>query len=182
MGSAKPLLRLRGETLLARAVRAARGGGADAIFVVAGGPDESAREGVVREARATGADAIVNPAWREGVSTSIRAGLGAVRGDPKMDGAIFLAADQPFVQAEDLLRLVSAWDRGALAAADYGNGVIGIPAIFSRVHFAALDRLTGDAGARRILESEKSAVRRVPMPSAAIDVDLPEEARRRGIV
>jgi len=37
MGKPKPLLRLRGETLLARAVRAAREGGCAPVFVVVAG-------------------------------------------------------------------------------------------------------------------------------------------------
>jgi len=182
MGRAKPLLLLRGETLVARAARAARGGGAGVVFVVAGGPDETAREGVIREAGAAGADVIVNPGWREGISTSIRAGLAAVESDPRIDGVIYLAADQPFVEAEDVGRLISAWEAGApIAAADYGNGEAGVPALFGRRYFSALDGLEGDEGARKIVASERAAARLVPMPSASIDVDTPDDRLRWGL-
>jgi CTP:molybdopterin cytidylyltransferase MocA len=50
-----------------------------------------------------------------------------------------------------------------------------------RPYFPALKRLDGDAGAKRILESERGSVRLVAMPSAAIDVDSPDDCRRWGI-
>jgi molybdenum cofactor cytidylyltransferase len=116
------------------------------------------------------------------MSVSIRAGLAAIEGDPSVDGVLFLAVDQPFVEAGDLSRLISASESGApIAAADYGNGAVGIPALFLRPYFPALKRLDGDAGAKRILESERGSVRLVAMPSAAIDVDSPDDCRRWGI-
>jgi molybdenum cofactor cytidylyltransferase len=196
MGRPKPLLRLRGESLLARMVRAARDGGCAGVWVVAGhstvGPKDGAASDagletdaaaeIVREARAACAAVVPNPDWRQGMSVSIRAGLAAIEGDPSVDGVLFLAVDQPFVEAGDLSRLVSASKSGApIAAADYGNGAVGIPALFRRSYFPALKRLDGDAGAKRILESERDSVRLVAMPSALIDVDSPDDCRRWGI-
>jgi molybdenum cofactor cytidylyltransferase len=196
MGRPKPLLRFRGETLLARAARAARDGGCAGVWIVTGhsiagakdaaaggtGPETDAAAEIAREARATFAAVVPNPDWRQGMSASIRAGLAAVEGDPSVDGVLFLAADQPFVEAGDIARLISSSESGArIAAADYGNGAVGIPALFPRPFFPALERLDGDSGARRILESERDSVRLVAMPSAAIDVDSPDDCRRWGI-
>jgi len=183
MGRPKPLLRLHGETLLARAVRAARAGGCARVFVVVAGGSHSGsgESAILSEARASGADVVVNEASREGVASSIRAGLAAAEGDPSIGGVLVLAVDQPFVGPEDVARLIAGPEEGdAISAADHGNGIAGIPAVFPRRCFPALGRLRGDSGARGIIESEKAA-RRVPMPSAAIDVDSPEDCRRRGI-
>jgi len=182
MGRAKPLLRLRGETLLARAARAAREGGCAPVFVVvaADSSSGSGEAAIPSEGRASGAGIVVNPGWSEGVASSIRAGLAAVESDPSIEGVLILAVDQPFVEPEDVARLIAGSQGGhAIAAADYGNGVAGIPVIFPRRSFPALGRLRGDSGARGIIESGKAA--RVPMPSAAIDVDSPEDCRGRGI-
>jgi molybdenum cofactor cytidylyltransferase len=178
-------------------VRAARDGGCAGVWVVAGhspvGPKDGAASDagrgetnaaaeIVREARSALAAVVPNPDWRQGMSVSIRAGLAAIEGDPSVDGVLFLAVDQPFVEAGDLSRLISASESGApIAAADYGNGAVGIPALFLRPYFPALKRLDGDAGAKRILESERGSVRLVAMPSAAIDVDSPDDCRRWGI-
>ena len=183
MGTPKPLLRLRGETLLARAVRAVRAGGCAFVVVVVPGEPSSAsgESATLSEARSSGALVVANPGWSEGVASSIRAGLAAVEGDPSILGVLVLAVDQPFVEPEDVARLISGSQGAeAIAAADHGNGIAGIPALFPRRCFPALGRLRGDSGARGIIESEKAA-RRVPMPSAAIDVDSPEDCQRRGI-
>jgi CTP:molybdopterin cytidylyltransferase MocA len=184
MGRPKSLLRLRGETLVARAVRATRDGGCAPVVVVVAGDSSSGwgDPAIPSQARARGAEVVANPGWSEGVASSIRAGLAAVEGDPSIGGILILAVDQPFVEPEDVARLIEGSEGGeAVAAADHGNGVAGIPAIFPRRHFPTLGRLRGDAGARAIIEAEKDAARRVPMPSAAIDVDSPEDCRRRGI-
>jgi molybdenum cofactor cytidylyltransferase len=191
MGRPKPLLRFRGESLLARTVRAARDGGCAAVWVVtrgepaaggnAAGPTGDSAA-IIEEARAERAIVVASPEWWQGISASIRAGLAAVEGDPSVDGVLFLAADQPFVEAEDIARLISASESGApIAAADYGNGAVGIPALFRRPYFPALERLEGDSGAKSVLQSERDSVRLVTVPSAAIDVDSPDDCRRWGI-
>jgi len=183
MGKPKPLLLLRGETLLARAVRAAREGGcAPVVVIVRGEPSSGSGEwATLSEARSSGAEVVANPGWSEGVASSIRAGLAAVEGDPSIGGVLVLAVDQPFVEPEDVARLIAGSQGSeAIAAADHGNGIAGIPALFPRRYFPALGRLRGDSGARGIIAAEKAA-RRVPMASAAIDVDSPEDCRRRGI-
>jgi molybdenum cofactor cytidylyltransferase len=196
MGRPKPLLRFRGESLIARAARAAREGGCAGVWVVtrhstierndgaasdAGQETDTAAE-IVREARMALAAVVPNPDWRRGMSASIRAGLAAVKNDPSIEGVLFLAADQPFVEAGDIAHLIAASEAGGpIAAADYGNGSVGIPALFTRPYFPALERLDGDSGAKRVLESERASVRRVAMPSAAIDVDSPDDCRRWGI-
>ena len=50
-----------------------------------------------------------------------------------------------------------------------------LPAIFPRSMFQALARLRGDTGARALLRRNSDRLVRVPMPSAAIDIDTPED-------
>lgn len=50
-----------------------------------------------------------------------------------------------------------------------------MPAIFPRSQFPALMALRGDRGAQTLLRSPKSHVSAVPMPSAAMDIDTPED-------
>ena len=105
---------------------------------------------------------------------------------PGAPGAVLvMLADQIAVTVEDLRRLVASWRRNpaAISAATYG-GVLGVPAVFPRRCFAALGELRGDQGARLLIQREWDTLARVPMPNAAIDIDVPEdllevEARRR---
>ena len=87
-----------------------------------------------------------------------------------------MLADQPAVTADDLRRLVNTWLRqpNCIVAAQYA-GTAGVPAIFPREDFAALSTLRGDAGARALLQRAGDRLVRVPLPSAAIDIDTPED-------
>ncbi|MGH8309476.1 MAG: nucleotidyltransferase family protein, partial [Steroidobacteraceae bacterium] len=120
------------------------------------------------------ASVIVNREWSEGIASSIRAGIARLPGS--CDGALIVLADQAAVTTEDLRRLCGAWRRQPefIVAAQYG-GITGVPAIFPRTSFADLGALRGDRGAQLLLHRNPDRVVRVPMPSAALDVDTPED-------
>ena len=95
---------------------------------------------------------VVNQDWREGLGSSIRAGV--ARLPPTCAGALLLLADQPAVSADDLRRLAGTWRRQPqyIAAALY-SGAVGVPAIFPRSLFPELMQLRGDARARALLRA-----------------------------
>src|SRR5437660_11402057 len=111
---------------------------------------------------------------REGLASSIRAGVARI--PPACTGVLLLLADQAAVTAEDLRRLAGTWRKQPqyIAAALYA-GTSGVPAIFPRSAFRDLAELRGDVGARVLLRRSADRVVRVPMPSAAPDVDTPED-------
>lgn len=117
---------------------------------------------------------IVNRQWREGMASSIRAGI--ARLPPSCAGVMLVLADQACVATEDLRRLAGAWRRQPLciAAASYG-ATTGAPAIFPRHVFAELAGLRGDCGARALLKRHADRLVRVPMASAAFDLDTPDD-------
>jgi CTP:molybdopterin cytidylyltransferase MocA len=117
---------------------------------------------------------VVNQEWREGVASSIRTAV--ARLPATCSGVMLLLADQAAVSADDLQRLAGSWRKQPqyIAAAVYA-GTIGAPAIFPRASFRDLAQLRGDAGARSLLRRNPDRIVRVPMPSAAIDVDTPED-------
>lgn len=118
------------------------------------------------------ATVVVNQNWREGLASSIRAGIERLPGS--CSAAMLVLADQPTVSAADLQRLADAWRRApqCIAAAQYG-GVTGAPVIFPRSDFGALRELRGDRGAQLLLRRYEERVIKVPMPAAAIDIDTP---------
>jgi len=119
----------------------------------------------------------INRDWELGLSSSIRAGLARMPGTA--DAVLILLADQPSVSTEDLRRLVGAWRRQPdyIAAAQYG-ATTGAPAIFPGWCFRELTELRGDRGAGALLQRHADRVVRVPMASAAVDVDTPEDLLR----
>ena len=169
-GSAKQLVRVAGRPLLHLAVtRAAEVTGQALIVVLGAGAAELAP--LLKHSPGS---VIVNQDWREGLASSIRAGV--ARLPVSCSGVMLLLADQVAVSADDLRRLARAWRKQPLciAAAQYA-GTSGAPAIFPRSTFRELAELRGDVGARALLRRSSDRVIRVPMPSAAIDVDTPED-------
>jgi molybdenum cofactor cytidylyltransferase len=117
---------------------------------------------------------VVNRDWNEGLGASIRAAVRSLPGS--CSGALLLLADQAAITSADLQRLADVWRRNprALVAAQY-SGSHGLPAIFPRGEFAALLRLRGEDGIRALLHSPSANLIGVPMPSAAVDTDRPED-------
>jgi len=169
-GSPKQLVRLGGRPLLHTVVtRAAEISGNALIVVLGAGAEELAP--LLRHSSGT---LVINREWREGLASSIRAGIVAL--PAACTGALLLLADQPAVTAHDLRRLAGTWRKQPqyMAAALYA-GTVGVPAIFPRTVFPELAALRGDAGARAVLRRGTDTLMRVPMPSAALDVDTPED-------
>ena len=134
-----------------------------------------------------GLDVLVaeNPLWREGLSTSLRAGLDALdppgAGGSAVDAVLFTTCDQPHVTAATLRAVLAAHEatRPPVVACAYA-GAVGIPALFDRTLFAELRALRGDAGAKRVIEGHRAALVTVPAPEAALDVDTAADANGLG--
>ncbi len=168
-GEPKPLAIFRGQSFLRHAIAAATSAGCDPVVVVLGhraSEIEAALSGVECEFT-------TNPEWREGMSTSIRSGLQClVALDHDIEAALFLASDQPLVDANALRELIllhRAKEKPIVASA-YSD-TLGIPALFARTYFPALLELRGDRGAKDLLLSKPDDVASFSCPQAATDID-----------
>lgn len=167
MGGPKALVRFQGETLLHRAARAALEAGCSPVVAVVGNWDPDLDGLEVRS--------IFNPEAREGMASSIRAGIAALPQDAAT--VLILTVDQPSADAALLRRLLdlAAADPGRPAACAYA-GTLGIPAVFPRRLFPELLALHGDRGAKPILLQEHAAT--LPFPEGEADLDTPQDLRR----
>jgi molybdenum cofactor cytidylyltransferase len=171
----KPLARLGPRSLLAHAVGAAAAGGLRPVVVVVGYRAED-----VAAAAGPMVRLVENPDWEEGMSTSLRAGLAALAGDEGVVAAAVALADQPRIGPEAYRRVTAAHrDGAALVVATYA-GVRGHPVVIGREHWPEAMSLSGDAGARTLLE--KYDVVEVPCDDtgSADDVDTPEDLENLG--
>jgi len=122
---------------------------------------------------------VVNPDWKTGMASSIRAGVAALLGaEPGIDAVLVAPCDQPALSA-GAIDVLWALHRasGRTAAARY-SGRNGAPAIFGRGDFGRLLGLSGDEGARMMLNSDSEKVSTVEMPELALDLDTPDDVRR----
>lgn len=172
-GSPKQLVRVDGRPLLHAAVARAVEVAGHAVSVVLGAHAAD----LAPLLRHSAASIVINREWSEGMASSIRAGVARLPGS--CGGVMLVLADQAAVTAEDLRRLATAWRRQPdyIVAAQYG-ATLGAPAIFPATSFRELGELRGDRGAQPLFKRNPDRVVRVPMESASIDIDTPEDLLR----
>jgi CTP:molybdopterin cytidylyltransferase MocA len=121
---------------------------------------------------------VINPDWARGLASSLSVGLSAFLADDSCKAVLVTLADQPLVDAAALRRLIAPFnDRHRIVASAYDDA-IGVPALFAREHLDDLKRLTGDRGAGSWLRARQNEVTRVPLYSAAFDIDRPSDVAR----
>jgi molybdenum cofactor cytidylyltransferase len=130
--------------------------------------------GVGGQLAALGCDVTVCPDADSGMAASL---THAIRHSLPSNPQAWLVAlgDMPYVDPATLRRLVDALAAGAGIAAPVLDGRRGNPVGFGAVHLDALLALSGDAGARRLLQT--FPVTEVPVDDPGIfrDIDLPED-------
>lgn len=157
----RPLVTAAVETALAAPV--------DTVVVVVG-----AQAALVRRTL----DAIATPRlgiveceeWSIGQSASLRAGIAALPIDA--EGVLVFLGDMPLVPAILAEQLTEAIKAGACAATVSFKGRPAHPIAFSRSLFGEIGTVTGDRGARHLLEGRPDVVRLVTTdPGSVFDVD-----------
>lgn len=119
---------------------------------------------------------VVNPAWADGLSASVRAGLDAV--GPTAEAALFVLADQPHLTPQMVSALVARFRRSrAPIVAPLAGGQRGAPALFSRALFDELRAVRGDRGGRDLIARHPDLIAAVELPDAAplADIDTPDD-------
>ncbi len=189
LGQPKQLLRVRSsfedetntaesEILLDRTLRIALAARFNPVFVVLGAHAEM----IQNTAQLVGGTILRNPAWQDGMASSIRCGMDAVLEQrPAISGLLLLVCDQPALTHKHLQALLAA-HRAApeeIIASRYAERpeipVTGVPILAPRSIFPELAALTGDHGAREILRSGKYGIVEIPFPLGAWDIDSPED-------
>lgn len=108
----------------------------------------------------------------KGMAASLTHGL---RASGSADGWIIALGDMPFVQPDTIRRLVRALAQGADIVVPSYKGIRGNPVGFSRVHLERLLQLSGDAGARQLLQVYPVTEVAVDDPGIHRDIDRPAD-------
>ncbi len=160
-----------GKPMVARVVDAALASAARPVIVVTGHEAEKVRAALAGRAAAF----VHNADFAQGISTSIRAGVGALPADAA--GVLVCLGDMPATSPEDLGRLIGAFEAGgADICVPVAGGRRGNPALFARELFDALGRLSGDEGARRLIATHAGPIREVALAGTGTLTDLDTEA------
>lgn len=168
MGQPKQLLMYKGSSLLKRAIEAGVRSKCGPISVLLGANHEI----LVAEINKEPVDIIINPLWKEGMATSIKAGMEKLMETNLPDQVIFMLCDQPFADENILNALIMAQEESGkpIIACGY-NGTVGVPVLFDQKFLPLLLKLKGKEGAKNLLFQFSREVTEIPFPFGHIDID-----------
>ena len=179
MGRPKLTIPLDGVPMLERVLETLRRSTVDRVVVVLG-----ANEGEVRaRVRFEGEMVVVNQGFADGMSSSLRLGLESVR---EAEAAIIVLGDQPFVLPATIDTLVAEHraSRATIVVPTF-HGKRGNPVLFHRSIFPQIARVSGDVGAKSVVQTNASDVLEVEVADRGVLVDfdtpsdLPRESKVR---
>jgi molybdenum cofactor cytidylyltransferase len=165
LDSPKQLLRWGNEYLINHMINIANASSIQQLYVVLGSRFEQIQPVIDSQ------DAVIvrNPDWQKGLSSSIKAGLSVIADD--MQGAFILLVDQPFLTAELLDRMIVRFSQAdAQAIAPRVNGQQCNPVLFRREVFEDLMKVSGDKGAKAMLD--QFTIEWVDWPDERLRMDI----------
>jgi len=136
-------------------------------------PDRPARNAALAGLRAT---VLPVPDATEGMSASLRRSA-QWAGDMDLVALMLVPGDMPDLTSADFGRLITTFAADPLTPlrATGQDGTPGHPVLFPTTLFPALAALTGDQGARAILQTHAPRIIALPNDHALTDLDTPED-------
>ncbi|QKZ11597.1 NTP transferase domain-containing protein [Spirosoma sp. KUDC1026] len=169
LGQPKQLLAIDQTTLIRHMAQQALALEAGPVTVVLGGNQEQ----IQPELDQLPVHVAPNTNWQSGLASSIQTGLQSLQSS-SFDAFLILLTDQPYVTTKLLQQLIDTyWQTGrGIVACRYGDtGPLGVPALFARRYEAEFAELTGDIGARKLIQHYQNDCADVLFPQANIDLD-----------
>ena len=174
MGKVKQLLNINGESMLIRVIKTAFDSQCFPIVVVLG----ANKAQIVPELEDAPITIIDNPAWQEGMASSVKMGLvGVYMTQKAIDAVIYLTSDMPFVSIALIKKLIAEAEKDenvTIVASKYENQ-LGIPTLFKRNHFNELLDLNGEHGAKKVILNNMASTVSVDFEAGKYDIDTPED-------
>ena len=175
MGKSKAVLTMGDKTFLRHVIDSTKLSGVEDIVVVLGRGMAEIRRGVALD----DVKVVENREYERGMSTSIHAGLLAVRAESE---AILVAlADQPLVKPSTIQLLLDEYRRlkpGIVIPVF--QGFRGNPVLVHKRFFPELMQIHGDIGCRAIFGRHPDDIHRVEVsdPGVLVDIDTPEDLEK----
>ncbi len=179
-GRHKLLLPLGERTVLEHVLATVLTSEARPLIVVLGHQAATVREHIGRFIARPHVHVVENAHYTQGMSTSLYAGLQALlayeqQGDrgAACAGALVVLGDQPFMSAQVIDSLIEAHRQTEkrIVAPLYG-GKRGNPVLFERSLFPELLRVSGDEGARSVIERHRSELLTLEMEDTRTSADV----------
>ncbi|HKW05159.1 MAG TPA: nucleotidyltransferase family protein [Nitrososphaerales archaeon] len=168
-GSQKQLFKIDGTKSLAQiALDTANDSKADYVILVVG----SGASDILSSLDLGRADFVYNMDYNSGLSSSIKSGIANMPIDA--NAALLMVADQPFLKARLLDRMMDAYNESGkkIVALSYDNEIRN-PILFDRVFFSEIEKIEGDRGARSIVQKHifEADLINIEDKQAFVDID-----------
>lgn len=173
LGRPKQLLPYKNTSLLQYLVNEATASDAVKVVVVLGATCHL----IQPHLNTKGIHIAINNEWKEGMAASIRCGINEMNKiNPVVDAAILMVCDQPYVSTALLNGLIQTHqETGKPVVTSFYDNAAGPPALFHQSIFPELLLLSGDKGARKIVETHTGNVVHIPFPEGKYDIDTAED-------
>jgi len=158
-GGGKLLAPLEGRPILQHVLERLEAADLDEVIVVVGA-DADAVEGAID---ASAARLVVNPVPDEGLSSSLKVGIGALSDDA--DAALIALGDQPLLPPRAVRALLEADAQPGrpIVVPVYGDGMGRNPVLLRREAFALIDQTSGDRGLGPLIDAHPELVHEIPI-------------------
>ncbi len=175
MGEPKQLLKVGTTTLLEAVLEKVTSSNVDEVIVVLG----SSANRVLRRTALGKSRVVLNKEFRTGMSGSLKAGVKAV--SPESDAVLVVLADQPLLSEKTLNSMIETYvrTRSPIIAPRFHRRR-GNPILFDRSLFLELQSLTGDRGAKSVVERHPDLLLEVPVEDEGVvfDIDTKEDYKK----
>jgi molybdenum cofactor cytidylyltransferase len=175
LGRSKQLLEFNGKALLRISVEIALTVASENTLVVLGYNHEEHKR-VIADLPV---EIVLNLDWPTGMGSSLKAGISAMQRRSSLKAVIVMVCDQPYISKEHLKKMIDVYrhNDAAIVASKYSS-TVGVPVLFHRRKFAAIETIENSQGAKAIIEQNLDNAVLIDFPLGEIDIDTQEDLNR----
>jgi len=171
MGKVKLTLPLGDKQLIEWVLRAVKLTPLDKYFLVVRPEDKD----IIKIGKAWGAEIVLNPDFRKGMSTSIKKALLKIN-TREAEGFFLILGDQPLITSKIINKLIKSFSPGkGEIIVPYFKDKRGNPVLFDICWKDELMAVTGDVGGRVLIKAHPEKVKRVNISDETILFDIDRE-------
>lgn len=171
MGKVKLTLPLGDKQLIEWVLQAAKLTPLDKYFLVVRPEDKD----IIKIGKSWGAEIVLNPDFRKGMSTSIKKALLKIN-TQEAEGFFLILGDQPLITPKIINKLMKSFSPGkGEIVVPYFKDKRGNPVLFDICWKDELMAVTGDVGGRVLIKAHPEKIKRVNISDRAILFDIDRE-------
>jgi molybdenum cofactor cytidylyltransferase len=171
MGKVKLTLPLGDKQLIEWVLQAVKLASLDKYFLVVRPEDKE----MIKIGESWGAEIVLNPEYRSGMSSSIRKALDQISSEA-VEGIFILLGDQPLINPSIIYKMLKAFTPGKREiVVPFYKDKQGNPVLFDNYWKEELMKLSGDVGGRVLIKAHPERIKRVKIPDESIFIDTDRE-------